>query len=353
MIGFSTDPYGSSHPRGFGVATALTAGRLRSVKEREPRTPIEVTWLGRGLVLVRDNVFLKGSPAALFAFRGGRLERLAAPPLRPDEDTFAWSPNRRLIATQPWLRGDCEPTTLPSRCGFMSGRTIFVVRSDGSNRRRVASGLLRGWTPDGRVLLFTGTNAEVSSGAFLTLDVRSGRKRTVLSSRQVAALTHRHAELGDLAYSADGRYLAAQVVVFGPGSFSRSGVVIARANGRIVRLISSRDTISMFAWSPRGHRLVYTTSGFPAPHELYLLASPRARQWRILSQAPHFDWVTWSPDGRWLLIDNEHEHAWELLHLTGHRQARLLGGASVPGRRLPRLGGMPLWCCPQQSFGGA
>jgi hypothetical protein len=131
------------------------------------------------------------------------------------------------------------------------------------------------------------------------------------------------------------------------------GVVIARPGGPIVRLITSRDMISMFAWSPRGHELVYTTSGFPAPHELYLLSSPRAHPRRILSQAAHFDWVTWSPDDRWLLVDNEHLHRWELLRLTGRRQARLLGGASVPTRRLRRLGGMPLWCCPQQSYGGA
>lgn len=109
----------------------------------------------------------------------------------------------------------------------------------------------------------------------------------------------------------------------------------------------------MFAWSPQGHQLVYTTSGFPAPHELYLVSSPRARTRRILSQADHFDWVTWSPDNRWLLIDNEHQGAWELVRLAGHREVRPLAGDAVPTRRLPRLGGMPLWCCPQQNYGGA
>jgi hypothetical protein len=109
----------------------------------------------------------------------------------------------------------------------------------------------------------------------------------------------------------------------------------------------------MFAWSPRGHQLAYTTSGFPAPHELYVLTDPRAAPWRVLSQVPHFDWVTWSPDNRWLLIDNEHEHSWELLRLPGHPQARIVAGAAVPTRRLRRLGGAPLWCCPQDHYGGS
>ena len=71
-----------------------------------------------------------------------------------------------------------------------------------------------------------------------------------------------------------------------------------------------------------------------------------------MSQAEHFDWITWPPDDRWMLVDNEHHGEWELLRLTGHRPTALLGGASVPTRRLPRLGGMPLWCCPQEHYGG-
>jgi hypothetical protein len=102
-------------------------------------------------------------------------------------------------------------------------------------------------------------------------------------------------------------------------------IVIATKGGRIVRFITSTDLIWMFAWSPHGHELAYTTSG----------------------------WVTWSPDDRWLLFDNEDLGEWDLFRLVGHRQVRLLDAATVPTRRLPRLGGQPLWCCPQERYGGA
>jgi hypothetical protein len=229
---------------------------------------------------------------------------------------------------------------------------VYVERADGFGRHRVAGGLLRGWAPDGHLVLFTGDNGDFASGSFRTLDLRSGRERTVLSSAGVAAFAHRPAQLGGMAFSADGRYVAARVV-FGRLHFGLWGVVIARTDGRIVRLVTTKDVISMLAWSSHGHKLAYTTSGFPAPHELYVLSSPHAAAHRILSQVEHFDWVSWSPDGRWLLIDNEHQHAWLLLRLTGHRQAQVDRGASVPARRLPRLGGMPLWCCLQDTYAGA
>jgi dipeptidyl aminopeptidase/acylaminoacyl peptidase len=353
LIGYSTDPYGSSDPRGFGVATGITESPLRRTEATSPRAPSEIAWLGGRRLVVRSGAGLSGRPpAALFEVGDGRLERLDGPELRPEERTFAWSPDRKLLATQPWVPGGCEPGTLPQNCGITPGRDVYVQRSDGSHRRRVASGLLRGWTPDGRLLLFRGGNTDVATGSFVSFDLSTGRGATILSSEEVAAFAHRRAELGALAYSADGQYVATRAL-FSVGDVGVWGVVVARTDGRIVRLIQSRDLISMFAWSPRGHKLAFTTSGFPTPHELYVLSSPRATSRRILSQVEHFDWVTWSPDGRWLLIDNEHRHAWHLLRLTKVRQARLLGGAAVPVRRLPRLGGMPLWCCPQQTYGGS
>jgi hypothetical protein len=358
VIGASTDPYGSSHPNGFGIAIGVGGDRIGTVMERDdPRWrhrpwPEAVTWLGGSrLVISNPAWFLKGPPASLFTFRDGRLESLHDAPVRPGELTFAWSPNQKLIATQPWLRSSCGPGARPELICTRSGHAVFVERSDGSDRRRVAQGLLRGWTPDGKLLAFTGENSAFARGAFLEHDLRTDRTRVVLSSQRVSAVAHQRVQLGELAYSTDGRYLAAKAMF---GKFGSWGIVIANAEGRIVRVIKSRDQISMFAWSPRGHRLAYTTSGFPAPHELFVLLSPSAQQRRILSQAPHFDWVTWSPDDRWLLVDNENRNAWTLLRLTGHHQVRPgAEGAAVPTRRLPRLGGMPLWCCPQQSYGGA
>jgi len=353
IIGASTDPYGDSHPRGFGVASGLTGGRLRSVEVSARRGPFAVTWLGIGRLVLSESFDAQHPPAAPYAYGGGRLVRLGGTPLRPGEDTYAWSPNRKLIATQPWMRVSCGPGAVAGCVSTAPGHTIFVERADGSDRHRVARGLLSGWTPNGRLVLFKGAGSEFGASTYQALGLRSGRARTVLSSGAVAAYAHaRYAGLGELAYSADGRYLAARALLPGNHGVGIRAIVIARADGSIVRLLTSTDIISMFAWSPHGHQLAYTTSGFPVPHELYVLTGPRARPWRILSQSDHFDWVTWSPNDRWLLIDNEHHHAWELLRLNGHRQAHIFAGASVPTHRLPRLGGEPLWCCPQDNYGG-
>jgi WD40-like Beta Propeller Repeat len=352
LIGYSTDPYGRrTRPTAMGVATGLLGPHPRRVSRSFPRPPTRFAWLGRGrLVVGTANAYLRSSPATLVTFQGTRLNPVGAPPLRRTENTFLWSPGGRMIATQPSLRVSCGADARPGLVCTARSRFVFVERSDASGRHLVARGHLRGWTPDGRLVLFTGSDGQFAHGAFETIDLRSGRRAPLLSSRAVGELVRRTGSLGDLAYSADGRFLAALAAF---GKFGLWGIVVARSDGHIVRVLRSRNLISMFAWSPHGHRLAYTTSGFPAPHELYVLASPLARARRILSQAPHFDWITWSPDGRWLLVDNEHLHAWELLKLTGRRRARLLGGASVPTRRIPRLGGMPLWCCPQNSYGGS
>jgi hypothetical protein len=150
LIGYSTDPYGSSDPRGFGVATGITESPLRRTEATSPRAPSEIAWLGGRRLVVRSGAGLSGRPpAALFEVGDGRLERLDGPELRPEERTFAWSPDRKLLATQPWVPGGCEPGTLPQNCGITPGRDVYVQRSDGSHRRRVASGLLRAGLPTG------------------------------------------------------------------------------------------------------------------------------------------------------------------------------------------------------------
>jgi len=150
----------------------------------------------------------------------------------------------------------------------------------------------------------------------------------------------RHARTAEIApprWSADGRYLAAQAYIAWPKRAKTVGTIaLARADGKS-SVCSARPTRSPCSpGRPRGHRLAYTTSGFPAPHELFLLEGLRAQPRRILSATRRFDWITWSPDSRWLLFDDAR---------------RSLAPPPCSQRRgqraLPRLGGRPLWCCPQ------
>lgn len=354
IIGASTDPYGDSRPMGFGVLSGVLSHHSRVADIHMPSGPLDLAWLGTGRLVVSRSTPDQDSSATLYAFAGNRLAPLGDSPLRAGAATGAWSPNSALIATQPPVRVSCGSGAVAGSVCTAPRDTIFVEHVDGSDRHAVGRGWLRAWASNNRIAVFRGGNTQFSKGSVLTLDLRSDAEHKILTSQQVGAYMHvSHAQLGDLAYSADGRYLAVLASFPGNGGVGIRAIVITHANGKIVRVITSTDIISMLAWSPHGHLLAYTTSGFPAPHELYILTSPRAQKWRVLSQSAHFDWVTWSPDDRWLLIDNQRLHTWDLLRLTGHKQAGMLAGAAVPMRRLPRLGGEPQWCCPEAHFAGS
>jgi hypothetical protein len=164
----------------------------------------------------------------------------------------------------------------------------------------------------------------------------------------------RRAGVGRPVWSADGRFVAAYAGIAWPERSRISGaLVVADAGGRPLRLLTSRYIISMFAWSPAGHRLAWTTSGFPAPHELFVLDEPGGKAMRLLATgARHFDWITWSPDGRFLLVDDE-SHGFDPERPGRRPRGRWLlldaeTGARV--RSLPRLGGAPQWCCPTSAY---
>lgn len=120
----------------------------------------------------------------------------------------------------------------------------------------------------------------------------------------------------------------------------RSAILLAGADGRFIRLILSEYVISIFAWSPAGHRLAYSTSGFPSPHDLWVVDEPERKARRVFRNEDHFDWITWSPDGKWALIDDENDYRWRVLDHSDQSHEQ----------ELPRLGGAPLWCCPQNGF---
>jgi dipeptidyl aminopeptidase/acylaminoacyl peptidase len=339
-IGVSTDPYGNSSPNGFGVVARVTSGRPTKVEIRRDGWCSErAVWISPGKLVVPE----RGAQApfcsrqVIFNYRAGRLERAGRVPftVAPNTWDFALSPDRRLVAIERAVRccGD----------GQKPGGVIFVARGDGSRQRQVTRGHLAGWTPDGRVLFSTGQVFEFRAGDFLALNLTTGKSKLVLSHRTVAERARvREAEIGSPVWSSDRRYFAARALLTPAGARKPlRAVVLAEANGKIIRLLRSPYEISMFAWSPRGQRLAYTTSGFPDPHELFVLDHATAKPRRLYAtSADHFDWITWSPDGRWLLIDEEHQNRWLLVRAD----------RSGTRRPLPRLGGRPLWCCPQNAF---
>ena len=322
-IGLSTDPYGNSSPHGFGVVTGLRRGSLEKVEVREPGLGAfgGAEWLSAGLILVPRPAPPVHRP--LLYLYDGKLERQGSAPI-PGGAAYAWSTHFGLFAYEPPIPCRRKQPSLFD-CYRASGE-LFVARVDGSDKREVTAGHLMGWTADGRIGFFKSYQRAIPRA----IDLRTGETGPVLPGWKVELPI----------WSPDGRFVSA---------ITGAGVVIADANGRVVQRIRSRLVISMIAWAPVGRRLAFTTSGFPDPHQLFVVDRPSARP-RLLYVAPgwHFDWITWSPDGRRILLDDEN---WFRLH--DERRGRwLLLWTDRSGRRrtLPRLGGRPLWCCPVNAF---
>lgn len=331
-LGLSTDPYGRSQPRGIGVVSIVGSALSRSVEISQHRLQPDF-WIDQGR-MVAAAPGRKGMRKNLIVeFHSGRLtkpRKLAVP--TPVWDV-AVSPDGTKIAYEPIKE---------RKNGYTSGNRVIVQRFDGAERRVVAQGSLAGWTPTGEVLFWDDPS---QSGTLMTLDPRTDVKTLLFSGSEVAAAARRAGptEVGDPVYSADGEYMAAVASVrWQRGNRNLFTIVILNGDGKVVRFVTSRFAISMFAWSPTGHRLAYTTSGFPNPHQLFVLRSPNAEEVKLFSKREHFDWVTWSPKSERLLLDDEQEDRWLLMRADGR------------GRRIsfPRLGGRPMWCCPLSNFGG-
>jgi hypothetical protein len=322
-IGISTDPYGTRRPRGFGVVTGLLRGRPRTVEIRSPAygwfTGAE--WLGPGRILVHRRA-PPLRPPAIFRVGDGMLERAGRAPFTSGS-LYAWSPGWKSVAWEPPAPCRRAQRSL-YRCYRGSGR-VYLADGEGLNARFLMKATLGGWTFDGRLVVYP-TRRDAAAGRAVVLDLTSGRR-----------LRRDRYWLGEEPLpSADGRYLAVR-----KQAGEQTVIEVSTSTGRVVQRISTPYLVSMLAWSPRGHRLAYTTSGFPDPHELYVTDAPETEPRRIFATgAAHFDWVTWSPDGRWLLLDGDQARGWRLFSAATGRQVR----------RLPRLGGVPFWCCPQGPY---
>lgn len=323
-IGITTNPYGRSRPIGFGVITGVASGTLHRVEIRNGRYGWfpGADWLDRGRILVHPHAPPLRSPL-VFAYRKGRLVRVRVTPI-PGGSVYQWSRDWRRVAFEPPI--PCKPGQASLFSCYRAGRRIFVANADGSAMKRVATGVLAGWTARGRLVVY-GSDKAWRRGDAIFIDTASGKKQLIRRfwfDRQPMR-------------SADGRYLARI-----RGAKNRTDVIVSRPGGAVVQTLSTHYALSMVAWSTQGHLLAYTTSGFPSPHQLFVV-DPGHEPRKIFATGPrHFDWVTWSPDGRRLLLDGDASGGWRVFSARTGRQLR----------RLPRLGGRPLWCCPVNEYRG-
>ena len=335
-VGVSTDPYGRASPGGFGVVTgfASAAERKLEIRSRDLGFFAGAEWIGEQRMLVpRDAPPFR--PPLIFRLEGGRLVREGPSPLPALDTQQEWSPDGRLVASK--RIEPCEPNQRPRWKCYRQADEIYLQAADGSGRRAITDGYLSSWTPDGRLIVTAG-----GGHRYVVFDPRTRRTTIPLAPKRVAAFAGvKRASLGPPRWSTDRRFIAAMVAGKWPKAANAfSGFVIARADGTPVRVVTSPYLISMFAWSPRGHRLAWTTSGFPTPHELFVLDDPNGEPRVLLAAERHFDRIAWSPDGRRLLLDDENAGRWLLIPAAGRKRVE----------KRARLGGRPYWCCPVNAY---
>lgn len=325
--------------RSFGVTRP---GRIRRVAATIPGRWDSARWISPDILVAFPPFSRAGPAAALFRYRPGHLQHLPFRLPWPRAWQLFWSPDGRRVAIE---RAKLVPG------GYASRFRIYIAPTNGAHPQEIRRGSLLGWSPHGEVVFRPGGRSTID-----LLDPATGQVTSLLTLQapQPLATLLPNAAIGTPVWSADRRYLAYQVRGLTqprstPGGEPVFGaIIIATAAGRPLRLITSPYVVSMIAWSPVGHRLAYTTSGFPAPHQLFIVDAARHDAPRLLFQTRrHFDWVTWHPTGETLLLDD----------LTAGAAARRPGGKwrLIPAdgshpERLPRLGKYPLWCCPPNHF---
>lgn len=108
-----------------------------------------------------------------------------------------------------------------------------------------------------------------------------------------------------------------------------------------VALILAVSAVALSGCSHNAPRPQPTDAVLYTIGQVFVLDSPRSRPRRLYDAGPaHFDWITWSPDGTRLLLDDYGRGRWLLLRAKG----------GVGRRVLPELGGQPLWCCPVNAY---
>jgi hypothetical protein len=346
-VGASTNPDVGSAGSGIAVAEGLLTGHPTVVarNDRWVAAP-DGQWLA-GMRLLANRKTTAGFTGSddIVELRGNRFERVAA---LSEPFSLTWlsivSPDGRLVAATEGFHAGANGL-------LRQGRLTAVSSLTGQNKRTLRlGGPLLGWVGAERLAFLRHNRLEI-------LDLRGDAPTRVVSLAQLARDSGaRRASIPPsvsaqwLAGSADGTLVAVplELTYAGPHPLRRGGVVaLVRISDHAVRLIRSPLHISMFAFAPRGDRYAYTTSGFPDPHELWVGSGIKQPAKRIyFTPYQHFDWITWSPDARWLLVDDQLNGPMPLWRV-------IPSDARGKPRTLPRLGGHPLWCCPAQAFFGA
>lgn len=275
----------------------------------------EATWspMGRFVAVTRENALLAVEP-------GGRVHWSLA---RPRVSRPRWAPSGFRVA-------------------YRSGPTVRVVAGDGTGDREIGPGVAAEWRPGGSGSVVVVGGQKVLAGEnVLTVAAPNGRVQALDVDTRQTLWTSRPVGHGvrAMSWSADSSRLLVATA---------RALVVLDGIGRVARRVAPPPgtLLTDAAYAPSGDRIAEVRRRGTVS-ELVLLEGRRERL--LFAGAGRLGGVTWSPDGRWLLV------AWpsadQFLFVRTSGQPRVEAAQGVAGEFDPRATGTagdprPAgWCC--------
>jgi Tol biopolymer transport system component len=230
-------------------------------------------------------------------------------------ELMTWpSPDGATIAYTPLDRSGHHPRT---------GVLRLIDRSSGAIRTVRSGGLVpESWTPDGKLLAYP-----LAGGDRVIWNPWTGTKKPFGSGN-----------FSSVMWSPDGTRFAG--VASRGGQNPRGTVVVGDPDGHVTdRVPVGPRWVEMATWAPDGERIAFIVRG-PARRghrmaSLHVYDVERRIDSVVAHPVSDAFWASWSPDGRWLLLEDWTRDRWLFVAADG-------------GKRLlyPWLGAFPRWCCP-------
>ena len=255
------------------------------------------------------------SPHGLYlaAVRGHELRALEA------DGDIRWSIGRRNVALPRWSSFGRQD----ERIAYLAGNSLRVVGGNGKGDRLVAgpvTPVAPAWRPRTHVVTFFDIAGELQS-----VDVDRGRTlwRTRLFAGKPVLVT----------WSDDGRRLLAVTM---------SELAVLDGRGKVLTMTATGGTAAAASFAPGSHRfalLRWLTQQGRNGVEVF----DGSRRTQMFAGAGTFGGISWSPTGRWLLLDWDSADQWLFVRSASVRkvvaisnvEANFGPGASPAG-----------WCCP-------
>jgi hypothetical protein len=230
-----------------------------------------------------------------------------------------WSPQGRfvaatrpqgLLAVEPGGRvrwtlarpGASRPRWAPSgfRVAYLTGATVRVVAGDGTGDERLTRGLpgvAAEWQPGAPQLGVVAGQKTLVGANVLAVARPGGGVRAIDVDRRFVLWSSPQGgpRVRQLSWSGDGRQLLAMAA---------QNLSVLDVAGRVLRRVAgpAGSTFVSAAFAPRGRRIAFVRRHRGVSQLMLAGGAGAARPRLLFAGAGRLGGVTWSPDGRWLLV---------------------------------------------------